>query len=260
MRTTSRYADASLPRVALPQDGIHIDGLCSDITISDCAFATGDDAIALNAPEGYGGDITRVTVTNCRFNNALTVMRIYTSLDPAAMPSNNVHRVRNVVVSNCTGTVSSVCFNLGITNGGLSSTGDVDQLQDLTVSNCSFDFAAGTWLCCLTPAGRAFVFPAASRYTPTGRPRSRGDQAATSAGSANCCWTMCGCSAMPTGNAAPSTASSHLYDRPHDGIDRVTLLNCRVVDEEGNELRGAAQPGRLRRARSPSAAAGGRPT
>ena len=49
-------------RITTPRDrncdGIHFNGPASDIHISDCFFQTGDDAIALNAPEGFGGDIS----------------------------------------------------------------------------------------------------------------------------------------------------------------------------------------------------------
>jgi hypothetical protein len=131
-------------------DGVHMDGHVEDVTISDCYFATGDDAIAVNCPEGYGGDISRVTVTNCTFNGSLSVMRIYTSLDPAAIPTNNVHKARNIHVSNCTGVVSNLCFSLGITNGGLSSTSDPDQIQDLTVTNCTLSSPNGL-ACLLVP-------------------------------------------------------------------------------------------------------------
>jgi hypothetical protein len=205
------------------KDGVHVDGKCEDITISDCAFATGDDAIALNAPEGYGGDISRVTVTNCRFNNALTVMRIYTSLDPDAMPSNNVHTVRNVVVSNCTGKVTTVCFNLGITNGGLSSTGDVDQLQDLTVSNCSLAAPQGLALL-LTPAG-SLVFRGIA-FTPTGASALISGYS----GLGELLLDDVRVLRNPAGNAA---LDSFVYLYTGFTMDRVALVNCRAIDEDG---------------------------
>ena len=39
---------------------------------------SGDDSIALNCPEGYSGNISRVAVTNCTFNS-LSLMRLYTT-------------------------------------------------------------------------------------------------------------------------------------------------------------------------------------
>lgn len=205
-------------------DGCHVDGKCEDILISDCYFATGDDAIALNAPEGCGGDISRVTVTNCIFDHSLTVMRIYTSLDAAAMPSNNVHKVRNVVVSNCTGTVTSYCFDLGITNGGLSPTADVDQLQDFSVSNCTLS-APSCFAWIGTPCG-SIAFRAI-KFIPT------------SAAAVVWLWSPAGELVLDDftilrngdGNAAPAGFISNLGG---GSIDRLSLLNCRVVDEEGS--------------------------
>jgi hypothetical protein len=62
----------------LSTDGLHFDGPANDITISKCDFTTGDDSIALNCPEGYTGNISRVTVTDCTFNS-LSLMRLYTT-------------------------------------------------------------------------------------------------------------------------------------------------------------------------------------
>src|ERR1019366_5894209 len=98
----------------------------------------GDDAIALNCPEGFGGNITRVTITNCVFKDSLTVMRIYTSLDPTSMPGgNNIHYASKVAVTNCVGYTFDNTFTLGISNGPFS-TSDVDQIRDFSVSNCTF--------------------------------------------------------------------------------------------------------------------------
>jgi hypothetical protein len=205
-------------------DGVHVDGLCEDITISDCYFATGDDAIALNAPEGYGGDISRVTVTNCIFDGSLTVMRIYSSLDPAAMPANNIHTVRNVVVSNCTGSVTSVCFNLGITNGGLSATTGADQIHDFTVSNCSFTAPQGLALL-LTPIGSLNFRGVA--FVPTG-----------SAGLVNGYFSSVGelvfddVRILRNGDGS-SALDAFLYVYSGVALDRVTLVNCRAIDQEG---------------------------
>ena len=62
----------------LGTDGQHFDGPANDITIQDCDFKTGDDSIALNAPEGYSGNISRVSVTGCTFDS-WSLMRIYTT-------------------------------------------------------------------------------------------------------------------------------------------------------------------------------------
>jgi hypothetical protein len=124
-------------------DGVHLDGPVEKVWIDGCKFATGDDAIAINCPEGYGGDISDVVVSNCIFDNSLTVARIYTSLQPAAMATNNIHTARRIVFSNCTGTTRVCAFSLGI-NGpsGNQSQNVVDQIEDLLIENC--DIASDT--------------------------------------------------------------------------------------------------------------------
>ena len=42
-----------LRSVGTNTDGLHFDGAANDISISNCEFFCGDDAIALNCPEGY---------------------------------------------------------------------------------------------------------------------------------------------------------------------------------------------------------------
>jgi hypothetical protein len=206
-------------------DGVHIDGKCEDINISDCYFSTGDDAIALNAPEGYGGDISRVTVTNCIFDGSLSVMRIYTSLDVAAMPTNNVHKVRNVAVSNCTGRVSNLCISLGITNGGLSSTLDGDQIQDLSISNCTFSGPLGLAIL-LAPIG-SIAF-ANVKFIPT-----------TAAPVISVMYPSVGELELnglrvvrnPDGNVAPA---SIVWVYSGASLDRVSIQDFAVIDEEGS--------------------------
>lgn len=124
-------------------DGLHFCGPCEDINIDSCYFSTGDDSIAINCPEGYGGDISRVAVTNCVFNGSLSVMRVYTSIDAAHMPGgNNVHKAHSIVVSNCTGYTYNNNFTFGITEGP-SSTTDADQIQDFSVVNCTLSSPQG---------------------------------------------------------------------------------------------------------------------
>ena len=219
-----RVAGCTFITTGYGHDGVHCNGICADVAISDCFFSTGDDAIALNAPEGYGGDISRVTVTNCRFLNCLTVMRIYTSIDPAAMPTNNTHKVRDVVVSNCSGTVTSVCFNLGITAGEFS-TSTADQLQDLTVSNCVFAAPQGLALL-LAPIG-SLVFRGVG-FIPTG---------AASLIFAN--FSGVGELMLDDVRVIRNGDGSSVLDafvNIYGGVtmDRVSLVNCRAVDEEGS--------------------------
>lgn len=109
-------------------DGLHFDGPANDISISNCDFITGDDAIALNCPEGYTGNISRVTVTNCRFNS-FTLMRLYT-INGSGNPQK--FNIDTVTVSNCTGTLTLAGFPIG---DGSSS--NPNSVTGLTVSDCT---------------------------------------------------------------------------------------------------------------------------
>ena len=106
-------------------DGLHFNGPSNDITISDCDFASGDDSIGLNCPEGYSGDISRVTVKNCTFNS-FSLMRLYTSAGGAPR-----FRIDNVNVSNCTGTAGEGAFLIGVGNPSVPK-----SVASLTVSHC----------------------------------------------------------------------------------------------------------------------------
>ncbi len=106
-------------------DGLHFDGPANDVKISYCDFTMGDDAIALNCPEGYSGDIARVEVTNCTFNS-LSLMRLYT-----ANSLGFERRISAVTVSNCTGSMFIAGFLVGMIGNSLPNA----QLE-LSVSNC----------------------------------------------------------------------------------------------------------------------------
>jgi hypothetical protein len=106
-------------------DGLHFDGPSNDISIDSCQFMTGDDAIALNCPEGYAGDISRVTVTNCTFHS-LSLMRLYTT------DGNRKFNIDSVTVSNCVGVLVSVALVIGIVPGS-----NLNATTGLVVSDCN---------------------------------------------------------------------------------------------------------------------------
>jgi len=110
----------------LSTDGLHFDGPSNDIAISNCDFTTGDDSIALNCPEGYSGNISRVAVTNCTFNS-LSLMRLYT-----ANGGPNKFSIDTVSVSNCVGTLSEAAFLIGLIDGSKPN-----SIASLTISDCS---------------------------------------------------------------------------------------------------------------------------
>ncbi len=107
-------------------DGLHFDGPSNDITISNCDFTTGDDSIALNCPEGYSGNISRVAVTDCTFKS-WSLMRLYTTLGGA-----NKFKIDTVSVSNCSGTFLEGAFLIGYYNVSGSN-----SISSLTVSDCN---------------------------------------------------------------------------------------------------------------------------
>jgi len=106
-------------------DGLHFDGPANDITISNCDFTTGDDSIALNAPEGYSGNISRVAVTNCTFNS-WSLMRLYTIRGPSKFS------IDTVSVRNCIGTLAEAAFLIGLSSGS-----SPNSVASLTISDCS---------------------------------------------------------------------------------------------------------------------------
>ncbi|MGO8718568.1 MAG: right-handed parallel beta-helix repeat-containing protein [Acidobacteriaceae bacterium] len=123
------------PSGALNTDGIHINGPASDIGIHNCdILSAGDDSIALNAPEGYAGDINRVTISDCRFHGCLTAMRIYTFVSEPPC------RVKDVLFNNCTGKIADrngvpcAVFRLGNT----PRSNQLDLISSLSISNCIF--------------------------------------------------------------------------------------------------------------------------
>ena len=109
----------------LGTDGVHFDGPANDITISDCDFTTDDDSIALNCPEGYSGNISRVVVSNCAFHS-WSLMRIYTTNG-----SPNKCTVDTVSVKNCSGTLADAAFLIGLMSGSLPN-----AVASLTISDC----------------------------------------------------------------------------------------------------------------------------
>ncbi len=109
-------------------DGLHFDGPANDISISYCNFTMGDDAIALNCPEGYTGNISRVTVTNCTVNS-FTVMRLYTTAGSGAALKFNID---TVAVSNCSGAVLLTGFAIGDGSGA-----NPNSVTNVAISNCN---------------------------------------------------------------------------------------------------------------------------
>jgi len=105
---------------------LHFDGPANDITIENCDFKTDDDSIALNAPEGYSGNISRVTVSNCTFDS-WTLMRIYTT---NGSPIRD--QIDSINVSQCSGRLVEAAFLIGLSDASIP-----ESVATLTVSDCT---------------------------------------------------------------------------------------------------------------------------
>src|SRR5439155_16177862 len=109
-------------------DGIHFDGPANDIHISNCDITGNDDAIALNCPEGYTGDISRVTVSNCKVRSWTFLMR----LDTIDSSTGRRYNIDSVSVDGCTGELDYGAFLLGHGGGAFP-----DSIRGLNISNCN---------------------------------------------------------------------------------------------------------------------------
>jgi hypothetical protein len=109
-------------------DGVHVDGPSNDIRVANSVFNCGDDAIALNCPEGWSGNIERVQVVNCAMLTCITLMRLYTS----TVPPNPQRNIDSVTVSNCT----ALCTRSGFLLGEYDSS-SADSVRALSISNCN---------------------------------------------------------------------------------------------------------------------------
>jgi hypothetical protein len=122
----ARVSGCVMKSHGLGTDGVHIDGPANDIAISKCDFTTGDDSIALNCPEGYSGNISRVEVTDCTFNS-WSLMRLYTT------SGNSIKfTIDSVSLRNCNGVLAEAAFLIGLASGSLPN-----SVAALTVSDCS---------------------------------------------------------------------------------------------------------------------------
>lgn len=120
-------------------DCIHIDGPCLNPRIFGNYLNNNgsDDAIALNAPEGYAGLIDGALVFGNTFSNVLTAMRVYGIVEG---------QVGSVVFALNAGNVTTQVLALGAI-GGFSSpvTGDV-SLRSMICSGNTFSSLHGVFI------------------------------------------------------------------------------------------------------------------
>ena len=136
----SRFENVLPGQPVLPQnaDGLHISGPANDGRISNCHFRAGDDAMALNGPEGCNGLIERIAITNCTSYQSQTMLRMY------ADSARGIGNVKDVVVSNYVGSANVVGFLFGIEDAHPRTAGTT--VTNVSFTNCSVEapiFACG---------------------------------------------------------------------------------------------------------------------
>jgi hypothetical protein len=119
-------------------DGVHVDGPSTGGRIANNYFKTGDDAIALNAVEGYCGPINSVAITNNVFDNAFTAMRMYNE-DTNACGNGLVPLISYVDWNNNNGTVASHPFIFGLGGPPYESGSLNPAISHVHISNSSFN-------------------------------------------------------------------------------------------------------------------------
>ena len=123
-------------------DGIHMDGPGGTFEIDGVYLATGDDGIAANMVEGYGGSIGGGTISNEQVAGPLTAFRTYcggSSLTLGPITITNV----NGWLSNHTAVDATALFRLGYTNAGVA-----DCIQSVKITNADVslqDWSFGTY-------------------------------------------------------------------------------------------------------------------
>lgn len=120
------------------QDGIHTDGPSSQIRIAHNWFNNSDNAIAMNATEGYGGPIYDVQMDS---NDCELCINPYRQLANENGGSAVNQKVSGIVFTNGSGTLTDAngiwcsAFWLGESNGGGSLP---DIQQDISISNSAY--------------------------------------------------------------------------------------------------------------------------
>lgn len=115
------------PSLGLNTDGIHMDGPAGTYDINGVYCHTGDDCVAINAPEGYGGNMGVGTVANETLSNAQSCARLYGS------GAGHNYLVSPVSFSNIVGSLkannglNANCFVLG--DAGPGAAGEIQGLH-----------------------------------------------------------------------------------------------------------------------------------
>lgn len=104
--------EAATPSFTGNTDGIHCNGGCSEVAITDCWLSTGDDAIGINLEEGNGEPGSDFLIDNIFLHGCLNAGRLY------GLAFGTSQRVS---ITNVRGTVRNAGFNIGYEGGGVSA-------------------------------------------------------------------------------------------------------------------------------------------
>lgn len=210
------------------QDCIHLSGPWEDARIEGNTLYNNlsDDAIALNAPEGYGGNASRSVVIGNTINNCYNGVRIYGGFYPSG-PTN--WQVFTVVVDGNTGTTSNSAFILG----GLNTENQDASGQAITLANNTFNVTGGPFISFLSGSVGDLLVSNCIWNAP-----SSSNAFILGSGSiSNLIVDNCGIYRNTSGNTAttPLLGASAAFT-----IKRMTIDNFQIVDENGQSYSAVA--------------------
>ena len=206
-------------------DGIHMDGPCGTFDVEGGYFALGDDSIAVNLPEGYGGSCGGGTINNITYAGALSGFRTYSNsggytLGPVMM-SNLVG-----FLSNPSGADTTTLLRLGY-----NSPFALDEIQSIKVTNANITLSPVSGTASLVSiqqnVGELSLNNVTWNSPVSASPWLNFTTASTTVSNYTC--TNCTIYRTPTGNAAafwgtvPNT----------DTIKRAECNGCSVVNQPG---------------------------
>jgi hypothetical protein len=124
--------EAADPSFSGNTDGVHCNGGCSGVRVTNCWFATGDDCVAFNLDEGDGTDGGDLLMADCVAVGCQTVGRVY------GQSKANVRRVSftNIKASG----VRYWGFNVGI-EGGSSTLAEANH--SIVIDGCDMQVIGG---------------------------------------------------------------------------------------------------------------------
>lgn len=134
----------------ISSDGIHIDGGCSNIYVTNVSGTTGDDFIALNAIEGIRKTIKNVIIDNIKCSGYAGI-RLYgqlncvienVTINNSYINSNNGIRLTNIVgfteINLNSPTFNNIVFNNCIVNSSIRNVFLSYINGSVTFNNCTF--------------------------------------------------------------------------------------------------------------------------